>query len=170
VIAWASYLQDGSGYGLYMQRYNASGVAQGVETRVNTVTANSQFQASVAAVAGGGFVVTWTSDQQDGSGFGIYAQRYDASGVAQGGETRINTTTSDAQLAPSAAGLPGDGYVIAWQSNLQDGSDYGVYAQRFVGGLAATEQVALNLKGSLSVADVDAGAGSLTATLSVTRA
>ena len=36
VIAWMSYLQDGSGHGVYAQRYNASGVPQGPEFRVNT--------------------------------------------------------------------------------------------------------------------------------------
>jgi Ca2+-binding RTX toxin-like protein len=32
----------------------------------------------------GGFVVSWTSDGQDGSGYGIYAQRYDANGDPAG--------------------------------------------------------------------------------------
>ena len=38
VVAWPSYGQDGSGYGVYAQRYNAAGVAQASEFRVNTYT------------------------------------------------------------------------------------------------------------------------------------
>ena len=38
----------------------------GVETRVNTVTANDQLNTKVAALKDGGYVVTWQSDLQDG--------------------------------------------------------------------------------------------------------
>ena len=40
---------------------------------------------------------------QDGDKWGIYAQRFNASGVAQGGEFRVNTATSKEQQAPSVA-------------------------------------------------------------------
>jgi len=30
----------------------------------------------VAAAFGGNFVVAWTSDQQDGSAYGVFGQRY----------------------------------------------------------------------------------------------
>src|SRR5262245_56825311 len=56
----------------------------GPEFQVNTFTTNNQLAAAVATDADGDFVVTWTSNQ-DGSGNGIYAQRYNAAGVAQGG-------------------------------------------------------------------------------------
>ena len=39
---------------------------------------------SVTALNNGGFVVTWTSLDQDGDGYGIYAQMYDANGATQG--------------------------------------------------------------------------------------
>ncbi len=42
----------------------------------------------------------------------------------------MNTTTADNQTRPVVA-IDADGdFVIAWQSNLQDGSNYGIYAQR----------------------------------------
>ena len=86
VITWQSHGQDGSGWGIYVRRYNAAGVAQGGEFRVNTTTASSQVYSSVAMDANGDFLVSWSSYGQDGSGYGIYAQRYNAAGVAQGGE------------------------------------------------------------------------------------
>ena len=48
----------------------------------------------MAALADGGFVVTWTSDGQDGSGYGIYGQRYAADGTAVGSEFRVNQITA----------------------------------------------------------------------------
>ena len=39
----------------------------------------------VAMNTSGEFVITWTSDEQDGSLEGVYAQRYDAAGNRRGG-------------------------------------------------------------------------------------
>ena len=129
IVVWASN-QDGSSYGIYAQRYNAAGAAQGGEFRVNTVTANSQNLPSVAMDDDGDFVVAWTSSLQDGSGNGVYAQRYNASGVAQGIEFRVNTFTTVTQDRPHVA-MDADGdFVVVWRSN-QDGSGYGIYAQRY---------------------------------------
>ena len=89
VITWDSNNQDGSGGGIYAQRYNASGVAQGGEFRVNSTTASDQ-AAPVIAMSTNGFVIAWNDSGKDGSGSGVYAQRYNASGVAQGGEFRVN--------------------------------------------------------------------------------
>ena len=131
VITWYSYYQDGSGTGIYMQRYDADGVKVGGETQVNTYTSNSQFDSAVTALADGGYVVTWQSYYQDGSGYGIYAQRYDADGVKVGSETQVNTYTSSDQREPSIAALADGGYVITWNSYYQDGSSVGIYAQRY---------------------------------------
>jgi hypothetical protein len=79
---------------------------------------------------GGGFVIAWHSQGQDGSGNGVYAQRYNAMGVPQGGEFRVNTFTTSGQLLPRAA-MDADGdFLITWNSEGQDGSGYGVYARR----------------------------------------
>ena len=131
VVTWSSIDQDGGDYGVYAQRYNAAGVAQGSEFRVNSFTTDRQRLSTVAMDADGDFVVTWTSIGQDGSLYGIYAQRYNAAGVAQGSEFRVNTFTASGQrLSPVAMDADGD-FVVAWSSYLQDGNFYGVYAQRY---------------------------------------
>ncbi|MEH2280224.1 MAG: hypothetical protein V7K90_02600, partial [Nostoc sp.] len=86
VISWTSSGQDGFGNGIYAQRYNSAGVAQGSEFRVNSTTTNDQFNPTIAMDTGGDFVISWTSSGQDGFGNGIYAQRYNSAGVAQGSE------------------------------------------------------------------------------------
>ncbi|MBI3464151.1 MAG: right-handed parallel beta-helix repeat-containing protein, partial [Planctomycetes bacterium] len=130
LIAWESFLQDGLPWGIYAQRYDAAGMPQGDEFRVNTKTDSSQRFPSVAMSASGRFVVVWQSDAQDDSGFGIYAQRYSADGMPEGGEFRANTFQSHDQAFPSVA-MNDQGFVIAWQSEFQDGSGAGTYAQRY---------------------------------------
>src|SRR5262245_41866313 len=66
------------------------------EFRVNTSTTNAQWFPAVAADADGDIVVVWEGNG-NGDGNGVFAQRYDAAGVAQGSEFRVNTTTSLSQ-------------------------------------------------------------------------
>jgi len=136
VVTWTDYAQDGDSRGVYAQRYDSGGVAQGVEFRVNTYTTSSQGFSSVAMDADGDFVITWVSGYQDGGGFGsagggVHAQRYNAAGVAQGSEFQVNTHTTNSQNSPRVA-MDADGdFVVTWSSNAQDGSSFGIYAQRF---------------------------------------
>jgi VCBS repeat-containing protein len=141
VVTWTSYDQDGSDYGIYGQRYDATGVPAGDEFQVNTETTSYQLQSSVAALVDGGFVVTWSSYLQDGDGYGIYGQRYDTTGATVGGEFRVNTETSSDQVYSSVAALADGGFVVTWSSYLQDGSDSGIYGQRYdgTGATAGTE-------------------------------
>jgi Ca2+-binding RTX toxin-like protein len=131
VVTWSSNGQDGSREGIYGQRYAADSTAVGSEFRVNTFTNNFQAQPSVTALSNGGFVVTWTSNGQDGSGNGVYGQRYAADGTVIGSEFRVNTFTTDFQSFPSVTALSDGGFVVTWSSNGQDGSNYGVYGQRY---------------------------------------
>jgi T1SS-143 domain-containing protein len=131
VVTWTSYDQDGNGYGIYGQRYDANGVVSGGEFRINSTTAFDQIYASVAALTGGGFVVTWTSYFQDGGGFGVYGQRYDSTGAPSGTEFLVNTTTAGVQDYPSVTALADGGYLVTWESSGQDGSGYGIYGQRY---------------------------------------
>ncbi|HTS55539.1 MAG TPA: DUF4347 domain-containing protein, partial [Burkholderiales bacterium] len=98
VIAWTD-----SGGSVYEQLYNSSGVAQGSNVRVNSSTAHV---ADAAAVAMGtaGFVIGFEEDTNaDGSGVGVYFQRYNSSGTAQGSNTLANQTTAGDQWMDSIA-------------------------------------------------------------------
>lgn len=99
--------------------------------RVNTATAENQGRAVGVALSDGGYVLTWVSEEQDGSGTGIFAQRFDAQGNPVGAEFQINTGAGGSQRNQSIAALEGGGFVAVWESYGQDGSRYGVYMQRF---------------------------------------
>ena len=128
VIAWTSR-EEGVQLGVYARRFNAAGVAQGTDFRANSYTVSDQQRPSVAMDTAGTFVIAWES-VQDGGGFGVYAQRYNAAGVKQAAEFRVNSHTAGAQsLASVAADDDGD-FVIAWSGQGQDDSS-GIFAQRF---------------------------------------
>ena len=131
VVTWSSYGQDGSYWQVYAQRYNAAGVAQGGEFRVNTTTAENDQWSMPAMDANGNFVITWSSGVGSSQSSGIRAQRYNAAGVPQGGQMQVNTYTPNDQQWSAIAMLPAGQFVIVWSSQLEDGSGWGVYGQRF---------------------------------------
>ena len=77
VVAWTS----SGGYGgtpadVFGQRHASDGTPLGPEFRINTYTTGGQNRTAVAADAVGNFVVVWDSYGQDGSGTGVFGQRY----------------------------------------------------------------------------------------------
>ena len=76
VVAWTSNSQDGSYDTIVGQRFDAQAVRRGAQFIVNTYTTSYQLDASVSSDAVGNFTVTWSSDGQDGSSFGVFGQRF----------------------------------------------------------------------------------------------
>jgi len=129
VVVWESYAQDGSYDGIFGQRYDSGGGPLGDEFQVNSFTVGGQRWPSVASDANGNFLVAW--QRFDGSGVGVFGQRYDSAGVAQGGEFQVNTFTTLSQQYPSVGTTGTNEFVVAWESIGQDGSGVGVFGQRF---------------------------------------
>jgi hypothetical protein len=81
VVVWNSSNQDGSGTGIFARRLSAAGVFLAAEFQVNAFTPSVQIGPSVAAEAGGDFVVVWSGDSgQDGSNSGVFGRRVSSSG------------------------------------------------------------------------------------------
>lgn len=96
VVAWQSYGQDGSSWGVFARRFDAAGTPLSNEFRANTHTPSFQERPAVATAADGRFMVVWQSGSQDGPSFGTFGQRYDANGAAVG-----------PRAGDGAAGTPG---------------------------------------------------------------
>jgi hypothetical protein len=135
VVVWSSTDADGSVYGVVSRRFDASGNPIGGDFLVNTYTTSGQYGrfGQIAHDARGNFVVTWGSRDQDGSAIGIFAQRFSASGAPRGAEFPVNAYTTGFQRQPSVASDAVGNFVVVWGSPGEDGSDYGVFAQRFGG-------------------------------------
>jgi hypothetical protein len=145
-------VQDGAGRAIKLQRYDASGVKLGGEILVNTAVTGDQRFPTVTTLSGGGFVVSWeTSDAtQDGSGYAIKAQLYDAGGVAVGSEFKINTQSTLDQTRPSIAALESGGFVTTWQTSdaTQDGTTSAIKGQIYnASGVAVGGEFLVNQTG-----------------------
>lgn len=129
VVVWHSEGDAATGTDVFGRLFDAAGLPIGGEFRVNASTAGNQAFAKVAAHASGDFVVSWHGP--DGDSYGVYARRFNAAGQPQGGEFLVNQYTTSSQ-AYSAVAIDADGdFTVAWQSNGQDGSGYGIYARRY---------------------------------------
>jgi hypothetical protein len=136
VIAWDIVGQDLDLEGVYTQLFYGDGIplVLGGDSPVNSYFSGSQLAPSVAALENGNYIIAWQSNGQDGSSYGVYAQRFDGNGTTRlGAEFRVNSYTNSSQAAPSMAALANNSFIVAWESDGQDGSSYGVYAQRFDG-------------------------------------
>jgi len=100
------------------------------DTIVNTTWSGEQVSPAVAALPGGGLVVVWQSDAQDGDSWGVFARVADASGAFPAGELQVNAYTAGAQSQPRVVALGSNDLVVVWQSYGQDGDGTGVFGRR----------------------------------------
>jgi len=136
VIAWDGHRTDYLEDDIYLKRYHWSHAPIHDQFLVNTYQAGGQRNPSIAMNEDGQFVVTWQSDTgTEGTKEGIFGQRFPSQGehigepILLGDEFRINTYRPDDQRYPAVVmGRDGE-FVAVWQSDEQDGSDYGVFGE-----------------------------------------
>jgi hypothetical protein len=137
VVVWDDY-ED-----VFARRFDSLGAPLGDPFQVNTATLGFQGSADVAGTADGGFVVAWEDGYfdapgTDGSGYGIFARRYDAAGSPTGTPFQVNATTAGDQYAVAVGAPASGGFVVVWQSYGHDaGGDAAVFGRRFDGNGAA---------------------------------
>jgi len=132
VVVWAS--QNGLGspdWTIFAKRYSAAGIPLSGDLQVSQRTAGAQDHPVVAVDPQGNFVVAWHAFGRDGSGNAVLARHFDAAGNPLGAEFLVNVTVSGNQERPWVDRDSTGRFVVAWQSEGQDGSSWGVYARRF---------------------------------------
>jgi hypothetical protein len=131
VVVWHSLFQDGSDYGIFARRYDASGTPVGSsEFRVNSATDSTQRFPRVASSATGQLIFVWRG--LDGSGWGINARRFSSAGAPQGLDFLVNTSTTNNQGLPDVASDASGNFVVVWQSDRQDSPyTYGVFGRLY---------------------------------------
>lgn len=86
---------------------------------------------SVASNRDGTYVIAWSSDDRDGNGSGIFAQRFLPDGTRIGNEFQVNTTTQGNQAGPSVGMATNGSFVITWSGQGASGDEFDIYAQRY---------------------------------------
>jgi len=118
VISWqSSHEVSEFGSDIYAQIFDNDGNKIGTEFKVNSYVDSAQSDPSVSGLTDGGFVVCWESYEQDGNGYGIYAQLYNNNGTRIGTEFIVNSSTQGCQRSPSVTGLADGGFVVCWRSS-----------------------------------------------------
>ena len=122
------------------------------ELLVNTTTTDIQetsaedrgSQQAVSLAADGSYVVVWTSLNQDGSGEGVYARRFDSTGAALTPELQVHQSPlNDQQWARVASAADGT-FVVTWTSN-HGANVEDIYFRRFAAdGTALTGETLVN--------------------------
>ncbi len=121
IVAWeASNGLDGSGDGVFAQRFSSAGIKLGLEFQVNTHTPQSQSSVDIAADGSGNFVIVWQSAAQDGNNNGIFGQRFDASATPLGTEFQVNTTTLGSQADPAVSMDDAGNFVVVFTNTTND--------------------------------------------------
>lgn len=130
VVTWDE--QVGGNWDVYGQIYDAAGNPLGSEITINSTTNNTQGDAKIEALDGGGFVVVWEGKKIDSNNNGIAGQVFDKDGNPVGAEFQANTYETKSQQDPDVAALDGGGFVIVWRSANQDADGtHGVYGQAY---------------------------------------
>jgi hypothetical protein len=136
-VAWNSFQQDGSNWGIAARRFAATGEPSGVEFMANETTSNSQVWSTVAVLNSTDFVVGWQSLGQDSEDFGVYGQRFGEL-YKLGGEVALHETEVGEQAELALSTIDG-GFAAVWQScpalgsqePPQDGDGCGIYWRKF---------------------------------------
>jgi len=146
-VAWVSFGSGGgdtSGQSVQGRRFAADGSPLGADFQVNSYTIDEQAGADVAAVEGGGFVVTWHSSgaSSGDADRSVQAQRFHPGGDRLGPQFQVNDFTTGHQQAPAVAPTTsGGGFVVTWQSvgSFEDdpAPSVSIQGQRFPGPLFA---------------------------------
>ncbi|WP_298955132.1 hypothetical protein [uncultured Methylobacterium sp.] len=126
-IAWEKYSSsdyDLNEYGVYTQRFDATGNPVGAETRLAASALGSEQNPTVTALSDGAYVVLRSDVPSSGwPRAGLYAQRFDAAGRKDGEAVLIAATDEDGPqywISRTVSATPDGGYVVTWQKSGTD--------------------------------------------------
>jgi hypothetical protein len=159
VVVWSSFNQAGSSslHDVYGQILSPVGQKVGGEFLINQFTNFNQRTPAIAALASGGFVVVWVSEQQrqvapnlgtnsvDATSSAkltpsvdIYARLYSSAGTAAGNEFIVNTA-NNVSANPSVASSADGTFMVVWGQKdaflpgNSPGNSWDVFARSFSG-------------------------------------
>ncbi len=125
VVVWVG--PGTSGDDIFARVYDRNGlpvVSQPVQA--NSASGGNQRHPDVAMASDGSFVVVWDD------GYDVWFRRFRSDQVPiDGVDMRANRYASSYQLLPALVGASDRTVLMAWQSDSQDLSEYGIFAQRF---------------------------------------
>ena len=155
LVVWSSSDEDGDGFGVFAQLFDEGLVPKANTVQINSFIHGDQRQPAVVAVPDG-YVVVWTScppggyeqGGQPGGYCRIVGRRLDEMGNSVSEEFIVSVDGGFFRSSPAlAASAQVDYFMVAWESNGQDGSYWGVYGRQFdFDGTPLAEEFQVNLE------------------------
>jgi hypothetical protein len=152
VLANGRYLATWSGddsffqvvpYDMRGRIFNSDGTPAGDDFFVAPADLGSQYDTHVTALASGGFVATWGSNDQVGD-VEMRARVFDASGAPLGADFLVSTTAPGPTRESDCVGLADGRFVITW-SGTSAANGYEVYGRVYnANGSAAGAEFVVN--------------------------
>ncbi len=124
VVSWRHEI-SGVSLNTYVQRFNADGTKNGIETEAVNAGSNGAVEASVIGLTGGGFVASaiYTSFVEGEGGVdNIFMQRFDEFGMKIGVQSLVTVNDADSKQAHTMTALTDGGFVVVFE---QSGDVYG---------------------------------------------
>jgi len=130
VVVWDGDPELAGRDDIHARLFDPNGTPLGEQFTVNTTVDGAQQYPHVAMSGRGEFVIVWESrvDPNDAGGRDIFGQRFTSLGEPLGDEFCINTFIEGDQRYAAVAMREDGRFVTVWQSDGQDGSGYGIFA------------------------------------------
>ncbi|KAJ6251685.1 insulin-like growth factor binding protein [Anaeramoeba flamelloides] len=136
LVVWYADGGDGHSSGLFGRTIDSTGSTISQETQLNIETADIQKLPIVVTIGNAyispQFLTLWQSNNQDGSGYGIYGRTWDTKLNPLSSEVQINVFTESHQQCVDASVITirkKARIFIVWNSMEQDGSQEGIYGK-----------------------------------------
>lgn len=133
-VAWVSHNQadSNSESDIYMQIMAPDLSIINGELLVNEITSGTQDKPEIASNKNGDFVIVWSSFDRDypDDFFDVKGRIFNKQGAVTE-EFIVNTFQNNTQTRPDVAMDLEGNFIVVWESWYQDGSERGVYAQKF---------------------------------------
>jgi methionine-rich copper-binding protein CopC len=161
-ITWMEYENNNNSYNytVYVQQFSAGGSKVGTMVQLdapdNTSIDRDQYP-RITALGDGGYAVTWMG--LGNSGWDVYVQKFNASGVAVGDIVQLGASGGATDYYPqvTAAGADGE-YMVTWYGYASGISGYHLFVQKFnADGSTYENLVVLNHDGHANVQSSESG-------------
>jgi Ca2+-binding RTX toxin-like protein len=100
--------------------YRADGTAVGEDFAI-VANGTAAYDSDAAALADGGYAVSWTRDFNGDGDYDVHVQVLNANGTTRGGAIPVEQASTLRTDYSTVAGLAGGGFVVGWQQGLVEG-------------------------------------------------
>jgi hypothetical protein len=128
-VAWDGDPNRAADDDVHLRCYDPNGTPQGEPVLVNTDRTGAQQWPQVALNDANELMVVWEHHTDDPDlKAEIFARLFQADGQPAGAASQLNTYTQDQQRYPDVAAGADGSFLAVWESNGQDGSGNGIFA------------------------------------------